>query len=69
MKKIMVIEGMKCQGCVTDVKEKFQALQGVEAVQVDLEKKQAEVESSREINLDEFRAALSGTTFKVQKEV
>ena len=37
MKKELLLEGMKCDGCVATVKEKFSAIAGVEEVIVDLE--------------------------------
>lgn len=39
MKKELLLEGMKCDGCVATVKEKFSAIAGVEEVIVDLEEK------------------------------
>ncbi|SIO25855.1 Copper chaperone CopZ [Carnobacterium alterfunditum] len=67
MKKELTIEGMKCEGCASTVVEKFQAIEGVERVVVDLEKKQATVESQNEIDEKAFIQALSDTNYKLVK--
>ncbi len=67
MKKELTIEGMKCEGCASTVVEKFQAIEGVERVVVDLEKKQAIVESQNEIDAKAFIQALSDTNYKLVK--
>lgn len=67
MKKELMIEGMKCEGCASTVVEKFQSIAGVEHVAVDLEKKQAIVESQNEIDETLFIQALSDTNYKIVK--
>ena len=67
MKKELTIEGMKCEGCASTVVEKFQSVEGVERVVVDLEKKQASVESQNEIDEKVFIQALSDTNYKLVK--
>ncbi|WP_373471016.1 heavy-metal-associated domain-containing protein [Carnobacterium alterfunditum] len=67
MKKELTIEGMKCEGCASTVVEKFQAIEGVERIVVDLEKKQAIVESQNEIDEKVFIQALSDTNYKLVK--
>lgn len=67
MKKELTIEGMKCEGCASTVVEKFQSIEGVERVVVDLEKKQAIVESQNEIDEKVFNQALSDTNYKLVK--
>lgn len=67
MKKELTIEGMKCEGCASTVVEKFQSIDGVERVVVDLEKKQAIVESQNEIDEKVFIQALSDTNYKLVK--
>jgi copper chaperone len=44
VKKVVKIEGMSCGHCVAAVKNAVGGLKGVKAVEVSLEKKQAEVE-------------------------
>lgn len=65
MKKELTIEGMKCEGCASTVVEKFQSVEGVERVVVDLETKQAIVESSNEIDETVFDQALSDTNYAI----
>lgn len=65
MKKELTIEGMKCEGCASTVVEKFQSVEGVERVVVDLETKQAIVESPIEIDETVFDQALSDTNYTI----
>ncbi len=65
MEKELMLEGMKCDGCVATVKEKFSAIAGVEEVTVDLEGKKATVKMTQDISEATFNEALSGTKFKV----
>nr|WP_319216962.1 heavy metal-associated domain-containing protein [uncultured Trichococcus sp.] len=65
MEKELMLEGMKCDGCVATVKEKFSAITGVEEVTVDLEGKKATVKMNQDISEATFNEALSGTKFKV----
>lgn len=65
MKKEFTIEGMKCEGCASTVVEKFQSVEGVEHVVVDLETKQAIVESPHEIDETIFEQALSETNYTI----
>jgi copper chaperone CopZ len=67
MKKELTIEGMKCEGCASTVVEKFQSIEGVERVVVDLEKKQAIVESQNKIDEKVFIQALSDTNYNLVK--
>lgn len=65
MTKIVLIEGMKCAGCVTIVKEKFEAIKGVTAVRVNLEKNEATITSQDDIPLSLLEEALADTKFVV----
>ncbi len=65
MEKELMLEGMKCDGCVATVKEKFSAIAGVEEVTVDLAGKKATVKTNQDISEVTFNEALSGTKFKV----
>ncbi|MGX7264880.1 heavy-metal-associated domain-containing protein [Enterococcus crotali] len=65
MEKTVTINGMKCDGCVTIVKENFEKIAGVQSATVDLEKKSASVTSDREISNDELQNSLSETKFTV----
>lgn len=65
MKKELIIEGMKCEGCASTVAEKFQAVDGVERVMVDLDSKTAVIESQNEIDEPVFQEALADTKYEV----
>ena len=65
MEKELMLEGMKCDGCVATVEEKFSAIAGVEKVTVDLDGKNATVQMNQDISETTFNEALSGTKFKV----
>lgn len=66
MNQTVTIEGMKCDGCVGIVKEKFEAISGVSAVTVQLEDKKATLTANKEISKDELQAALADTKFTVE---
>ena len=68
MKKIVQIEGMKCQGCADIVTEKFQNA-GADKVEVNLENKQVTVEGDGGISLDALKDALSDTKFTIVSEI
>ncbi len=67
MNKTVFIEGMKCQGCVDSIKEKFENIAGVESVDIDLENKKATITGNGDVSLDELRNSLSGTKFTVSE--
>ena len=58
MKRTYSVDGMTCQGCVSSVKEKLLHVDGIEAVEVDLEKGEAEITMQRPLVLSDLRAAL-----------
>jgi copper chaperone len=65
MKKELIIEGMKCEGCASTVREKFEAIEGVQSVTIDLANKKAIIESQSDIHKDTFVSALSDTKYVV----
>lgn len=62
-KKLVNIEGMKCDGCANTVKEAFSALDGVKKVEVNLEHKQATIKG--DVSEDALKAALKDTHYSV----
>lgn len=60
---------MKCEGCASTVVEKLGSIEGVERVVVDLENKQAVVESQNEIEETAFIQSLSDTNYSDRKSV
>lgn len=65
MKKIISIEGMHCQHCSGRVEKTLQEIDGVKKVKVDLKKKLAEVELSKEIEDKVFVDAIDDAGFEV----
>jgi len=65
MEKELLIEGMKCGGCVATVQDKFAAIAGVQEVTVDLDGKKAIVKMNQDISEATFNEALAETKFKV----
>ena len=51
MKKIINIEGMSCNHCVSHVKEALEALNGVNVLDVNLDNKNAIIETEVENNV------------------
>lgn len=64
MKKIIEIEGMNCGHCVAKATKALNAIDGVEA-KVDLKKKNAVVNLSKDIEDKVFIDALEEVDFKV----
>ncbi|MDA9471787.1 heavy-metal-associated domain-containing protein [Enterococcus sp. 5H] len=65
MEKTVTINGMKCDGCVTIVKENFEKINDIQLATVNLAQKSAVIESNREISTQELQDALSETKFTV----
>ncbi len=59
MKQTYPINGMKCSGCVTGVKQALEALPGVQEAEVQLNPQQATIESERPLSFEEVRAAVA----------
>lgn len=58
MKRKLIIEGMSCGHCVNHVKEALLEVEGITAVEVDLEGSNAVVESGKEISEEVFKNAV-----------
>jgi copper chaperone CopZ len=61
------IGGMSCWGCVSEVKQKLSRVHGVTSVAVDLEKKEAEIILSEEIETNKLRSAFSNTHYTISE--
>ncbi|MCC6534162.1 MAG: heavy-metal-associated domain-containing protein [Burkholderiales bacterium] len=60
----MTVGGMTCMGCVDSVTRVLQAVKGVSAVQVSLEKAQAQVDYDPALaSTDDLRVAVEGAGF------
>ena len=67
MKKTLKIEGMMCQHCVAHVTKALQGIEGVASVEVNLKKKTAVVELSKEIDDATFISAIAEAGYEVKK--
>jgi len=65
MQKTMKIEGMMCQNCVRHVKEALSSVDGVNFVNVSLEKNSATVVAGRDIPDSEFTAVIEKAGYKI----
>jgi copper chaperone CopZ len=61
------IDVMTCGSCVLTVKRTLSGVLGIKAVTVDLEKKNAVITSSEEIDTNTFRRALNNTSHTISK--
>lgn len=69
MKKIIRIEGMSCQHCVASIENAVSALEGVEAVTVSLDNKNAEVSfDENQVEVSKIYEAIEEIGFDVVKE-
>lgn len=65
MEQTVQINGMKCDGCVKIVKEKFEAISGVQEVNVSLEDKKAVITGVEPVSDEQLTQALADTKFTV----
>ena len=65
MKKIISIEGMHCSHCSGRVEKTLLTIDGVTKAKVDLKKKLAEVELSKELDNQLFIDAIDDAGFEV----
>ena len=63
MKNEYNIEGVKCSGCVTTVKERLSKLDNVDNIEVNIQEKTVVVEG--EVSKEDLQAVLEGTNFKI----
>ena len=63
MKNEYSIEGVKCGGCVAEVKEKLLKLDNVDNVEINIKEKTIEVEG--DVSKEDLQVALVDTNFKI----
>ncbi len=68
MKSNYVISGMTCEGCVSSVKDKLLAVEGVDQVEVDLASGEAEIAMHHQLPLIELQKALTNKYGISEKE-
>lgn len=61
------VGGMSCGGCVSTVKQKLSSVPGVTSVSIDLEKKEAEISTSKEVQTDALQQAFSNTHYTISE--
>lgn len=64
--KTIIIEGMQCNHCKMTVEKVLGTLDGVEKVEVNLEKKTAVIEMSKEIDQNKIKEVIEEAGFKVK---
>ncbi|GEK91293.1 heavy-metal-associated domain-containing protein [Alkalibacterium kapii] len=60
------IEGMSCNGCANTVKSALETIDGVTDVAINLNEKQADIESVKELDENQINQALSDTSYTVK---
>lgn len=65
MKTEVAVEGMTCNGCAGNVQRRFENIDGVKNVSVDLASKTVSIESEKNISKVTLQDALSETAYKV----
>lgn len=68
MEKIVKVEGMHCEHCKMSVEKVLKNIDGVENVEVSLEKKQAVITMSKEVSNDVIKSAIEEEGFNVVEE-
>lgn len=66
--KTIKIEGMHCNHCKMSVEKVLKNIDGIVAVEVDLEKKQARIETNKEVSMDIIKQAIEEEGFSVVEE-
>lgn len=69
MKKKIIIEGMKCEGCAKNVFRRLHSIEGVESVSLNLEDKSATIDSFITISQIELDSVFAGSNYIVSKVI
>lgn len=64
-KVILKIEGMHCNNCCQRIANVLKKIDGVEDVNVSLEKKEAVIETNKDISKELFKEKIENLDFKV----
>lgn len=67
MRKKLIIEGMKCEGCAETVQKRLKSIEGVTKTSVNLEDKSALIESQNEVSDQSIHDSLANEKYKVVK--
>lgn len=66
MKQTLQVANLSCQNCVKHVTQHFMELEGVEAVEIDLDQQIAQVQTSRKHSLEDYQKSLADTRYEVK---
>lgn len=66
MKKIIKINGMSCNHCKMSIEQALKNIEGIENVEVNLEDKQAIIETSKEIKNETIIDVIDEIGFEVE---
>lgn len=69
MEKTFEMAGLACEGCASNVRERFESVSGIQSVAVDLSKKTATVTGDATVNRTDLEKALSNTKYTIVNEV
>ena len=64
MKKIIKIDGMKCDKCVSRIKNHLENVFGIKRIDIKLENKEAIIEYDSDIDLDLVKESIEDLGFK-----
>lgn len=64
-KKVLIIEGMKCENCAKHVKEALKKVEGVKSAMVNLEEKMALIELTHNVDDEKLRESIEGAGYKL----
>lgn len=59
------VSGMKCEHCKKAVQKALFGIEGVDSVEIDLETGITQIDTSRDISLDEIRKAIKEAGYEV----
>lgn len=60
------VEGMSCNGCANTVKSLLETIEGVTNVEINLDEKQAVIDSIKKLDKSQLKEALSDTSYTVK---
>jgi copper chaperone len=67
MTSVLKVKGMSCQHCVMSVKKALTQLEGIQNVQVDLQKGEVHFENTKSITSDRIEKAIEEAGYQVVK--
>ncbi len=65
MASVLKVKGMSCQHCVMSVTKALGQLEGIQNVQVDLQKGEVRFENTKEVAMDRITKAITDAGYEV----